>query len=216
MRKLAACASLLLVLGACSRPSGHPSEQARRLSHSMSPSVANQTKAVRVHVTKLPEGWTSNESLHRELEVRYPRRWTWARTTLTPHLSNPAEIFSVGTYPLRAKGPNCAQFPVNAISDLGPGDVLVSVQERSSAKAIDTSKPPLRPRYFRSKADSRHANDESPGCLNGPKTFSHWFIPFREYGRQFYAYVAFGNQASERNIRDAWMILGNLVPEQSP
>lgn len=198
---------VLLVVSSCTK-------SAKPRTPSPSPHQSSDTKVARL--THVPEGWTSNESYRREFTIRYPKSWTWARDTLTPHLSNPREIFSVGTYPLRPAGSGCAQFPVNAIADLGQGDVLVSVQERASEDLVDRDSRPLHAAYFRHQAADHEGTDESSACLKESKDFSHWWIPFSEYGRDFYGYVAAGDHASEQKIRDAWKILGNIVPEISP
>ena len=62
--------------------------------------------------------------------VTYPSDWSPASEILTPTLTDPREIFALGTYPLRPGGPNCAQYPVNAIEDLGPTDALIWLAER--------------------------------------------------------------------------------------
>lgn len=140
--------------------------------------------------------------------VRIPNRWRRAKHPLTG-LANPVEILSAGTYHLRAGGPNCKQFPVNAIVDLGFRDALVTVQERVDIPPNDAGN--LSAHFFRRKANRRNANDESPACLDDRKTFSHWFINFRESGRQFYAYVAFGPKIRTRTERSTWHLLGSLL-----
>src|SRR4051794_26016923 len=64
--------------------------------------------------------------------VTYPRDWTRAETNLTPRLASPKEILSIGTYPLRPGGSNCAQVPVNALEDLGPADAFFTIEETSN------------------------------------------------------------------------------------
>src|SRR4051812_28613168 len=63
--------------------------------------------------------------------IRYtiPAGWHAASTSLTPHLTNPHEVLTVGTGSLPVGG-QCAQFPSAALAALGPADALVTVQER--------------------------------------------------------------------------------------
>jgi hypothetical protein len=138
--------------------------------------------------------------------VSYPASWHLAKTSLTPILSSPHEIFSVGTYPL-VPGGLCAQFPSKAIEDLGPRDALVSVQEASPFQGI-------RPTLF-GPTDGT-GRDESPGCTHTPKEFIHRWIPFASDGRAFYAYVAMGVDATRSTRRSAWGVLDSLVFERGP
>jgi hypothetical protein len=80
-----------------------------------------------------PPGWVSFQSVRYHYRVSYPSTWHRATSSLTPHLSDPHEILTVGTGPLPVGGPRCAQVPVNALEAVGPAGALVSIQERARA-----------------------------------------------------------------------------------
>ncbi len=50
--------------------------------------------------------------------LTYPGDWYLAEQSLTPNLSSPTEVFSLGSFPLRPGGPNCAQIPSQALHDM--------------------------------------------------------------------------------------------------
>ena len=151
------------------------------------------------------EGWLSYEDPDHGFSVHYPAGWTRSDRSLTPQLVDPAEILSVGTFPMRPGGPNCVQFPVNAITDLGPGDALISILERERG---DVGAYPPRPEAFGPQYGSD--GDESRHCLDAPKEFSHWWIAFSDQGRAFYAYVAMGSEVTDQRRDEAWAILDSL------
>jgi hypothetical protein len=81
-----------------------------------------------------PAGMTRFSDERRGFEVMFPSGWMRAETVLTPMLSAPHEILSVGTVdPV----PNdewsaCAQHPVETLQRVGPRDVFVTIQERAN------------------------------------------------------------------------------------
>jgi len=136
--------------------------------------------------------------------VTYPTSWFRATQQLTPHLSEPHEILALGTYSLRPGGPNCAQFPVNAIRDLGPEDALIWLAERTGP-----GDAPPRPESFLS-AVSAQGTDESPACLSSKKDFTHRVITFSDAGRVFELYVAYGPSIPASRFAELLAILGAL------
>src|SRR4051812_48106244 len=82
----------------------------------------------------------------RGVTVELPPRWQPAQDTLTPQLSDPRAVLSVGTYPLRYRRGECAQMPSGALAALGPGDALVTLQGRGRAAAPEGFPP--RPQHF--------------------------------------------------------------------
>jgi hypothetical protein len=137
--------------------------------------------------------------------VTYPSDWTPASEILTPALTDPREIFALGTYPLRPGGPNCAQFPVNAIEDLGPTDALVWLAERQQS----SGNAPVRPADFEAWMSTAQA-DESPACLSAPKDMVHHSGSFSESGREFELYVAYGAAVSPKTLSELWAILNGM------
>lgn len=153
--------------------------------------------------------------------VEYPIGWTSADESLTPDLFDPREILSIGTFPLRPGGaaPTEASLPGKAIADIGPGDVFLTVQER--VRRLGGLHVPTRPSSFGPGTGCRSVDD---GCLEGSSMaiegLRTWWIPFsdRPSGRDFYAFVAMGEEAYRDPVRSAaaWRVLDSLAfdPEQ--
>lgn len=143
------------------------------------------------------------------LTVTYPNDWTPASEILTPVLTDPREIFALGTYPLRSGGSSCAQFPVNAIEDLGPTDALIWLTERQHV----SDGGPARPSDFETwmSAAAQAEGDESAGCLSAPKDFVHGYGEFSDAGRQFGLYVAYGTAVSPKTLSELWTILDGMT-----
>jgi hypothetical protein len=136
--------------------------------------------------------------------VRYtiPAGWHGARTSLTPHLTNPREVLTVGTGALPVGG-RCAQFPSAALAALGPADALVTVQERLGS--VTTF--PARTRRFALPA----ANTSEAAACAGPRTaFDSYWFEFRQGGRGFHVLVAFGRAAPAARRREALAVLDSL------
>lgn len=148
--------------------------------------------------------------------VEYPAGWTIADEALAPDLFDPREILSVGTFPLRPGGtaPTEAFLPGNAIADIGPDDVFITVQERRSKGG--GSAHPARPERF--GPDTGCAPDDA-GCLAGTalaiEGLHAWWIPFSDppSGRDLYAFVAMGESAYRDPARSAaaWAVLDSLA-----
>jgi len=90
--------------------------------------------------------WVSFQSVRYHYRVSYPSGWHRASASLTPHLSDPHEILTVGTGRLPVGGPRCAQVPVSALEAVGATGALISVQERAAANADNSF--PARPTRF--------------------------------------------------------------------
>jgi hypothetical protein len=135
---------------------------------------------------------------HDSVSVVLSAGWRLASRSLTPKLVAPREVLSAGTGRLPVGGgPVCgdAYLPARAVRALRPGDALVSLQESAPSRAF-----PRRPRTFR-----RPSGDL--GCAVSIE--SHW-IPFRDGGRGFYAFVAIGRDAAPGTRAAAWRILDSL------
>lgn len=149
--------------------------------------------------------------------VAFPSGWYLADQNLTPLLSDPHEILSVGSYPLRPgeKAPTDAYLPGNAIADLGPDDVFVTIQTVGSAHGF-----PARPTSFGPPAACASG---SPSCLRGDDLFRTlpnvhaWWIPFEDAGHGYYAMVAMGSRAFQDPSRSqaAWDVLDSLAFSQN-
>lgn len=153
--------------------------------------------------------WTTFRDEERGFEVTYPEDWLLADTNLTPVLSDPHEILSIGTYPLRPGGKACidAYLPGDALQDLGARDVFITVQESSRG-----SGGPARPESFGPGA-ARLAVDGLPACdTYEPIPMRGWWFAFGDQGRSFYAFLSLGPEAAgDATIREAaWQVLDSL------
>ena len=142
--------------------------------------------------------------------VELPRGWQAARASLTPNLSDPREILAVGTYPLRYRAHDCAQFPVSALRDLGPRDAFVELQERD-AGGPPSAEFPERPAHF---GPGLGGPSEAGACVPGKRFAVHWF-GFSDGSHHFYAEVAFGRAASSTTKHAAWRVLDSLKIDAS-
>jgi hypothetical protein len=148
-------------------------------------------------------GWTVHRDSAAGYRVSYPRTWYRSASSLTPNLRDPKEILSLGTLPLRPGG-GCAQFPTRALTELGPGDALVSLQERAGRPTAEFS-----PRAIPFRL-GRPTRTEISACV--PRLhFEERFIPFRDHGRAFYAIIALGRSAEQETRKDVRRILDSLV-----
>jgi hypothetical protein len=158
-----------------------------------------------------PADWTSYRSAQWGYTVSFPANWQRATRSLTPKLTDPREILSLGTVPLRYRPTNCEAFAGSAQQDLGEQDVLLTVQERGIPTPeqgypegkIDNVGP--RPERFGPESGSSPRPTDCPGS----QALIQW-IDFADAGRHFYALVAFGRSAPAELRRDAYRILDSL------
>jgi hypothetical protein len=145
-----------------------------------------------------------------DFRVTVPDGWVVADENLTPWLSSPTEILSLGTFPLRVSehpedGLRIWDAPVApaALADMTADDVFLSLQEREGG--LDRGDLP-RPESFRSDAC-----DPEIGCGTGDVPFQAWWTAFEDGGRGFYLTVAIGDDVSP-SMRDAiWDVADSLV-----
>ena len=71
---------------------------------------------------------------------------------------------------------------------------------------------PERPEHF---GPSNGYPSEAVDCLDRSKEFFDRLISFRDSGRRFYAYVAFGMETPPATRTEAWTILDRLEIESS-
>jgi hypothetical protein len=136
--------------------------------------------------------------------IRYdiPAGWHAPGKSLTPNLTNPHEVLSVGTGRL-PRGGRCAQFPSAALAALGPTDALVTVQERLGSVV----RFPARPRRFSLPvADT----SEAAQCAGPGASFTSYWFEFRDGGRGFHVLVALGRAAPSARVREALAVLDSL------
>lgn len=145
--------------------------------------------------------WLTYRDADLGFSVRYPADWHRAEERLTPSLSDPKEILSLGTYRLRAGGSRCSHMPVNALEDFGPGDAFFSVQERAEPGSGE-----FVPRQRFSAPDDRHTGRF---CVPDPERLDEWLF-VRDEGRGFYAIVALGTDASAETRADLVRVMNSL------
>ena len=149
--------------------------------------------------------WVSFRSARYHYTVTYPSIWHRATSSLTPHLSDPHEILTLGTGPLSVGGPRCAQVPVNALEAVGPTGALITIQERSPMTA-DGGFPP-RPKHFQLRPTP---SLEIPACLARDRRPRLSWIAFRDHGRHFYALVGLGRRATSQTREQTERVLQSL------
>ena len=154
--------------------------------------------------------WTRYEIPEAGISVSYPSEWLRADERLMPTLADPRELVAVSTFDARRGGENCAHMPENAIEGMGPTDALVVLEERLGDFGAGSGTPadyPARPERF---GPANGYPSEAVDCLDRPKEFFDRFIPFRDSGRRFYAYIALGTETPPATRAEAWSILDRL------
>jgi len=153
-------------------------------------------------------GWLRHEDPDQGLAVLYPEDWNRSTTTLTPNLTEPRELLSLGTHGLRPGSEQCAQMAGNALDDMTELDAFISVQERELPSDAPPGAEifPRRPDDF--ELEARDADVGAACSENGG--IQSWWTPFRDEGRSFYLQVAIGKSASEDTRRQVTGILESL------
>jgi hypothetical protein len=128
----------------------------------------------------------------RGFEITYPHSWNRAGIVLTPNLSDPVEILSVGTVRPVANTPSsaCAQNPVETMARVGPRDVFFTILERTNQVSGEMRPGPP-------QLDAVVPDDsELPACLAREVPFKTYWMPFTMGGRGFYASAAVGDDVT--------------------
>jgi hypothetical protein len=146
--------------------------------------------------------------------VSFPSSWQRAREPVAPSLTEPREILSLATFPLRQQPSDCEAFGGAARSDLGARDVFLTVLERGYDHRSEWPDFPPRPEHF---GPSRDAAASDHLCGDTPGTRTHW-RNFSDQGRHFHTLVAIGPEATPQTREDAWLILDSLRldPDRQP
>ena len=132
------------------------------------------------------------------------RGWHRASMNLTPHLADPREVLSAGTFVPRYRRTACAQAPGSALEQLRAGGAFVTVQERGRGSAGGF---PRRPKHF---GPNLGGPADFHSCVPGAHYLDHWFA-FAVGGRHFNVDVAFGPRASRVTQSQAWGLLDSLT-----
>jgi hypothetical protein len=135
--------------------------------------------------------------------VYYPLDWVRAEEALIGQVEGVEELFSVGTFAMTPGVADCEDLPGRAIKSMGPGDALVTLQEVSTTGGFGP-----RPQAFGpTKGDAIDSVD----CLARPEQLSLQVFTFSEAGRDFRAYVAFGNEVPEERKLSALRVLDSFL-----
>lgn len=116
-------------------------------------------------------------------------------------------MLSLATYPLRSGGKRCSHIPVNALNDLGPQDAVLYMQEPEYVENL-----PPRPATFsvQFSTASEYAFEVSIfRCLKA-KNLMYAMVPFEDEGRNFFAFLAIGLQASDETRKELLSVLNSL------
>jgi hypothetical protein len=151
-------------------------------------------------------------TLHDESDlftVTYPASWLVADRLINTWVSDPHEILSLATYPLRPGGHAVTdgQVPSNAIDDMGPDDVFIWVNEDTSGGGEGY---PARPGSL-----SPETICENTRCVDGQalgiEGIRAWWTYFGDEGRGIYVFVGMGDDAYRGpTLGEAWAVVDSL------
>jgi hypothetical protein len=156
-----------------------------------------------------PASPTAYES--RGVAVKLPFGWQHSSSSLTPGLTDPREVMSVGTFALRFRPTSCAHIAGSALEDLGPGDAFVTLLERGLEPGSSWAGFPPRPAQF---GPELGGPSEASECVPTADLVDHWF-GFTDGDRHFHVLVAFGPQTTAATRAEAWSILDGLRVDPS-
>jgi hypothetical protein len=153
----------------------------------------------------------------RDFSVSYPDGWNVAEQNLTPQLSEPVEILSLGTFPLRAgrdidDGLRLFDAPVapKALEDMTSTDAFLSLQESGAGVTGFGARPDhFGPLGCDESIYGCRQPKELPAALR-EAPFRAWWIPFTDAGRAFYLFVAIGNDAPAVLRDQTWQVADSL------
>jgi hypothetical protein len=147
-----------------------------------------------------PTRWTTTVRDGRDTWISLPADWQLARGTLTPHLSDPKELFSAATFPLRFVQGECNSQPDGALRRMTPADAFVTVQERRGGPPF-----PPRPAHFTTPPAGRFES-----CTRDRTDIQGFMIDFRDARRNFTALVWLGRTVSPERRAETFAILDRL------
>jgi hypothetical protein len=158
-----------------------------------------------VEDTDPPEPYVSGFA--QSWSLQYGPDWHRADSELMPNLGG--ESTTLATFPLVPGGELCAHMPTNALSDLGPEDVMISIR---LGGPLGSDRP--------AEGFSDDTFPTTPGtdvqeCAEQPDLEAHWGSwTIDDNGA--YLLVAFGENVSDQRRAEAWAILSSLRTEPIP
>jgi hypothetical protein len=142
-------------------------------------------------------------------EIRHPPSWEASPLLVSHGDTRQWEMLALATYRLEPGEGRCPHLPGKAFEALGPRDALLYIQEPEYVEGL-----PARPDRFavRFASRSEYLHEISVfGCLDEKeRDFRYAFVPFRDRGRNFYAYLALGTRASDSRRRQLVGVLDSL------
>jgi hypothetical protein len=141
----------------------------------------------------------------RGFTVTYPADWTRSTEPPDPQVVDPVELVTMATYGPEVGFPGCETFP----PEVGDDDAYVQVLERDPNYQRETF--PQRPAQFTPEGSQPFSGWKD--CNGFSPNYDAYWIPFSDAGRNFYAFVAIGPEASEAREADAWEALNSLEVE---
>lgn len=188
---MAALLTALSLLGACTDTKSGPLE---KRSNTTASSVA--------------DGWVVEDDPEWLYEIAHPSSWRLGPLLVSHGDIRQWEMLSLGTYELRPGSKKCPHIPANALNDLGPEDAFLWIQEPEYLDGFPPRPPTFAP-DFTTRSD--HSNELSIfRCVDGRRDFRFSTIAFEDRGRNFFALLALGLQASETTRRDLVSVLNSL------
>ncbi len=167
-----------------------------------------------VEVQPLPEAERGNFQAVRGPEDRFrvavPADWEVTTDSLSPLGGVGGDLFGAGTFEMQPTRETCVHLPALAVEDMGPSDAFVWVEEGGSASSAGDQ-----PRSFAEVVDGVDEGNMIYGCLTplgrAELGVLEW-ITFSRAGRDFYAIVAVGRDASARRLSEAVAVLDSFDP----
>lgn len=138
------------------------------------------------------------------VDVSLPSGWQIAPRSLTPHLLDPHEILTATTFPPVPSTRRCSAFPSVTV---GPGDALVSVQERAGRGGFAP-----RPQRFGPVPISPVTARLVQTCVGSPGMVS--WQDYSDGFRNFHALVVVDPSATAQVRDEAYAILDRLRFDQ--
>ena len=141
-----------------------------------------------------------------EVLVELPDGWQRAEENLTPSLTDPLEVLTVGTGPLLVDGAeDCGRAPGRSLQAMGPDDALVWV-----ARAGPVSRGPVRPPALQPTVPTAPAEDPSiPDCTDRHDLHLSW-TTFSQQAEVYYLLVAVSPTASDDTRAETVRVLESL------
>lgn len=154
----------------------------------------------------LPDGWVVHRDEVKGVAAVVPPGWKVATESMTPSLTDPLEVLTLGTGTLVADENACSHVPVGPMKGLGPADVMVWVARRIATVPGSSTRPAtLGPTDGVGESDL--ASCLAPGERS--RLFQRW-IPFIDHHNQVYVAVTMGPDVTSERETEVWAVVNSL------